>query len=171
MKSHELDMPLIPSSMNHLTRLTYKRFEFEVDVQTNKSIYDLLTSDAEMQKNNEVVDFYLSNRHTFYSSELIEFCDSAGIDLTKENEIVHYSIDAGQLIIDGWYDVVGRFSSEKTLHFWWGNEFYSTNIYFRMDARHAVCKEFENLNTFRVEFAIVVEPEFPGLNKKDRETS
>ena len=163
-------MPLTHHTMKISTRLTYENFEFEVDEQANKSIYALLTSDAAMQKNDEVVDFYLSNRDKFYSSELVKFLDLAGVDLTKENEIVHYSNDSGQVMIDGWYDVVGKFLSEKTLSFWWGNDTYTTNIYFRMDARHAVREEFTNLNTFRIEFAIVVEPEFSRLNNKGTET-
>ncbi|RZK05388.1 MAG: hypothetical protein EOO46_15935 [Flavobacterium sp.] len=155
--------------MNFLTKLTYENFEFEVDVQTNTSIYDLLASDADMQRNDEVVDFYLSNRDKFYSSELVTFLDLAGVDLTKENELIHYSFDSGQIGIDGWYDVVGKCSSEKTLSFWWGNDFYTTNIYFRMDAQHATREQFTNLITFRIEFAIVVEPGFSRLGDKGKE--
>jgi len=138
--------------------MTFRDKDFEVDREINKKIYAGLTSDVAGQKQDEIIRFYLSNRDKFFSNELIDFLNSTGIDVTKENEILYYTIDDNQMIIEGWYDVVGKvLNNERVVSFFWGDELYTINIYFGDDLRQGIYPDFGGYETFRFDFSILVQ--------------
>ena len=145
---------------NFMKKLKYESHEFEVDVVANKKIYSSLVSDLETQKQDQAITFYLSHRYIFYTTEFANFLELSGIDQTKENELIHYRTNDDHFVYEGWYDIVGRMTDKETLSFYWENDKYTTNIYFRQHAHHAARNEFTGLNTFRLEFAIVVHGKF-----------
>ncbi len=136
--------------------------DFEVNREINKNIYRGLRSDADDQKQDDVIKFYLSNRDKFFSNELISFLNSTGIEWAKENEIFHYRVDDNLTIIEGWYDIVGRVLSKEEVASYLENDLFTTNVFFNNDTRHAIYPEFASHETFRFSFSIVLEKEILG---------
>ncbi|HEU5290675.1 MAG TPA: hypothetical protein VFU05_08550 [Cyclobacteriaceae bacterium] len=145
--------------------LKFRDNDFEVDIDFNRDIYSRLTSDTEFyQGQDPIIKFYLNNRNKIFSDELIEFLNLTGIDLTKENEIYHYLSD-NLVIIEGWYDIVGKVLTDKKVSYYWDTTPGTTNVFFGNDARHGISHEFENVGTFRFEFAIVIQSEILKSDK------
>ncbi len=139
--------------------LKFRDIDFEVDIDRNKDIYSRLASDSDYYCGHDpIINFYLTNRQELFTNELIDFFNLTGIDWTKENEINPYASD-GLVIIEGWYDIVGKVQTEKKISFYWNSILGTTNIFFRNDIRHAIRNEFQNVDTFRFEFAIVIQSE------------
>jgi hypothetical protein len=142
------------------TKIKFRDKDFEVDREINKSIYGGLRSDAEDQKHDNIIRFYLSNRDKFFTNELVDFLNSIGIDWTKENELFHYGVEDDQTIVEGWYDIVGNvLSSDKVVSFYWGDDLYTTNIFFQNETRHGISPQFTDHETFRFGFSIVLQKE------------
>ncbi len=139
-------------------KIRFRDNDFEVDREVNKRIYGGLNSDTDDQRHDSIVKFYLSNRDKLFSSELVDFLNSAGVDLTKENEIFHYKADDHQVIIEGWYDVVGKvLTNEKVVSFYYlVDDQYTINVFFGNESRHGIRPEFSDHETFRFDFSIVV---------------
>jgi len=135
-------------------KITYRDTDFEVDPEINKSIYGLLKSDADDQKHDGIIGFYLSNRSKFFSNELVDFLNTTGIDWTKDNEVFYYNVD-DQIIIEGWYDIVGKVLNNKIVSLYWGDDLYTTNVFFGNDLRHGIYSVFGDHDTFRFDFSIV----------------
>ena len=142
------------------TKITFRGKDFEADQDVNKDIYARLTSDADEQNQDHTIKVYLNNRYKYFSNELIDFLNSTGIDWTKENETFHCEIDEKQTIIEGWFDIVGKvLSNEKVTSFYWGDESYTTNIHFTNNSKHGMRPEFKDNETFRFDFAILLQKE------------
>jgi hypothetical protein len=143
--------------MNDLTtKLKFRDHDFEVDFENNKRIYGGLTSDTESWRKNELINYYLIHRDKLLSFELIEFMTLTGIDWTKENEILHYSLD-NELVVEGWYDIIGNvLTDKKIISFHWDKDSLTTNVHFGKESRHGLRNEFKNFETFRLDFSIVI---------------
>lgn len=136
--------------------LSYKNYDFYVDNASNVRIYGFLESDVNRLKNDETINHYLFNRTRFLSNEIIDFLYLSGVDIEKENELFHYKIADNQIIIEGWYEIVGNILESEKLSFFWETDSSVTNIYFRNGIKNAARKEFEKFRTFRLEFSIVI---------------
>jgi hypothetical protein len=138
-------------------QLKFRDIDFEVDIDSNKIIYIQLTGDSEFYNGQDsIINFYLTNRQELFSNELIEFLNLTGIAWTKENKIYSYPQD-NLVIIEGWFDVVGTVQTDKKASYYWDTTLGTTNIFLGNDARHGVRPEFQNVGTFRIEFAIVIQ--------------
>jgi hypothetical protein len=127
-----------------------------VDKSCNEHIYNLLTSDADTLVQDDIIR-YVYHRTAFFPRDLLAFFEAVGVDITKETEIFHYPISDDQIIIQGWYDLVGRQLHGERLSFWEDCIFGTTNIFFENNARHAMRQAFSGHVTFRIEFVIVIE--------------
>lgn len=144
-------------------RLSFRNNDFEIDQATNLTIYAALTSDAQSQPDDKIIQFYLTHKENLFSQELIEFLKLSGVDWTKENELFHYPINNLE-IVEGWYDIVGHLLSKDKLGFYWEggpDGLYTTNLYFGVD-NFGIRDEFKNFETFRIDFAIVLPSQMLG---------
>ncbi len=137
--------------------LKFRDIDFEVDIDRNKNIYSRLTNDSEFYLGqDEILRLYLTNRHDLFSNELIEFLNRTGIDWIKENEIYSYPQD-NLVIIEGWFDIVGTVQTDTKVSYHWDTRLGTTNVFFGNDARHGLIQEFQDFETFRFEFALVIQ--------------
>ena len=139
------------------TKVKFKDIYAEVDCENNKIIFSGLRSDTESFEQDEIIKFYLSKRHKFFSNELIEFLNLTGIDWTKENEVFHYPLNEDVVIVEGWYDIIGKVLTTNTMTFYWESDSCTTNISLGgREFRHGILGELKDFETFRLDFAVVI---------------
>jgi hypothetical protein len=139
--------------------LKFKGTDFEVQRELNNKVYSDIRSDSDFllqTSDDPTINSFIKNRDKFFTSELIDFLTQTGIDYKKENEI-HYYKAKDNLIISGWFDIIGKIvDKEKTETIYWENEDCTTNITFINNETEGIRQELKPHRTFRLSFDLVL---------------
>lgn len=130
--------------------IQFKTWRIWADVDQNREIYSQILTGSPEQCDCINCREFIGIRDSFYTTTLVVFVTSLGIDHRKEAEIVWYGDDGKPpKRLEGWYNLVGRVESGE-------QDLQSIDEGFQLEISSQgllVQNEFEGYSVMRLEWA------------------